>query len=75
MTGGGGEGAWAHFPDSACLIRYLTHNPLHFNIKMQIIHTILHAYPKVSTGRIRLTKLVIISTLLMPLICDSGVIL
>ena len=54
-------------------------NPLHPNISMHILHTVLYTSPKVLTRRICLRIksffLVIIPFILITLMCDSGVIL
>ena len=55
-------------------------NPLHPNISMHILHTVLYTFPKVLTGRIclinqELPQSVIISSILKICMCDSGVIL
>ena len=55
-------------------------NPLHPNISMQILHTVLYTFPEVLTrGTVfknqELYKLVIISLILVTLMFDSGVIL
>ena len=56
-------------------------SPLHPNISMQILHTVLHTFTKVLTRRICLTIKSVFSWWsfslfwLMTLICDSGVIL
>ena len=55
-------------------------NPLHPNISMQILHTVLYTFPEVLTRRNvfknqELYKLVIISLILVTLMFDSGVIL
>ena len=55
-------------------------NPLHPNISMLILHTVLYTFPEVLTRRNvlknqELYKLVIISLILVTLMFDSGVIL
>ena len=55
-------------------------NPLHPNISMLILHTVLYTFPEVLTrGNVlknqELYKLVIISLILVTLMFDSGVIL
>ena len=55
-------------------------DPLHPNIIMHILHTVLYTLPEVLTRRIRLLiksffLLVIISFILMTLMCDLGMIL
>ena len=54
-------------------------NPLHPNISMHILHTVLYTFPRVLTWRICLTVksffyLVIISLILMTFMLDPGVI-
>ena len=58
---------------------YYLFNPLHPNISMHILHTVLYTFPKVLTRRICLTVksffyLVIISLILMTFMLDPGVI-
>ena len=55
-------------------------NPLHPDVNMRILHTVLYTFPEMLTGRFcftdqKLLLLVIISFILMTLMCDSGVIL
>ena len=51
-------------------------NPLHPNISMQILHTVLYTFPEVCVFKNQeLYKLVIISLILVTLMFDSGVIL
>ena len=54
-------------------------NPLHSNISMHILLTVLSTFPKVLTGRIcnnqELLYLLIISFIPMTLLCDSGMML
>ena len=55
-------------------------NPLHPNISMHILHTVLYTFPEVlKRGKVfknqELYKLVIISLILVTLMFDSGVIL
>ena len=45
-------------------------NPLHPNIKMHILHTVLYKFPKVVVRRIYLIG--IISFILVVYVCDSG---
>ena len=55
-------------------------NPLHPDVNMRILLTVLYTFPEMLTGRIcftdqKLLLLVIISVILMALMCDSGLIL
>ena len=62
------------------IVLNVTVDPLHLNVIMHILHTVLYTLPEVLTRRIRLLiksffLLVIISFILMTLMCDLGMIL
>ena len=62
------------------IVLNVTVDPLHLNVIMHILHTVLYTLPEVLTRRIRLLiksffLLVIISFILLTLMCDLGMIL